>query len=70
MYYKFNEPAVNSFSQEHVNKWKQVPDFHVKEVIEIQTQRLQNVLREHLLEDQKIDLCLDVENFDLESFEK
>lgn len=66
-YYKFNVPAVNSFSQEHVNKWKQVPDFYVTEVIEIQTQRLRDVLKENLPEHQKIDfMSVDVENFDLE----
>jgi FkbM family methyltransferase len=66
-YYKFNVPAVNSFSLEHVDKWKQVPDFYVKEVLDIQTQRLQDVLKEHLPDHQIIDfMSIDVENFDLE----
>lgn len=66
-YYKFNEPAVNSFSREHVEKWKQVSGFHVTEVIKIETQRLQDVLKKHLPKDQKIDfMSIDVENFDLE----
>lgn len=66
-YYKFNVPAINSFSKEHVNKWKQIPGFHVTEVIEIELQRLQDVLKANLPEGQIIDfMSIDVENFDLE----
>lgn len=66
-YYKFNDPAVNSFSTEHVEKWKGVKGFHLTDVIKIQVHRLEDILHQYLAEGQKIDfITVDVENFDLE----
>jgi FkbM family methyltransferase len=66
-YYKFNDPALNSFSKEHVEKWDRINGFHLTDVIKIEMHRLEDVLAQYLAVDQKIDfMTVDVENFDLE----
>lgn len=66
-YYKFNDPAVNSFSVEHVEKWKQAKGFYVTEVIKIKIRKLSDILAEYLPSEKRIDfMTIDVENFDLE----
>lgn len=66
-YYKFNHPAVNSFSAEHVEKWKKMPGFKLEEVVEVEVQKLSTLLDNHLPKGKKIDfMTVDVEDFDLQ----
>lgn len=65
-YYKFNDPAVNSFSVEHVEKWKQAKGFYVTEVINVKIRKLSDILAEYLPSGKRIDfMTIDVESFDL-----
>ncbi len=65
-YYIFNEPALNSFSQEHALEWGSKEPFFVKSKIKVKTLPLCEILKRFLPKNQKIDfLSIDVEGLDL-----
>jgi len=66
-YYMFDEPAINGFSQEISSFRNKNSEYNIKEVIEIKTVRLDDLLQEQYLEQNTIDfLNIDVEGLDFE----
>jgi len=62
-YYRFSHPALNTFSKEVMESKKQ----NLVDSLQIKTQRLEEILDEHLSSGQKIDLMtLDTEGLDME----
>lgn len=65
-YYVFNEPALNTFSEELSNEYadKFKNQYFIKEVIKVKVKRLDKILDTHL-NNNKIDILnIDVEGFD------
>lgn len=70
IYYIFNEPALNTFSEELALKRNGIGNYMLKEKIKIQTLPLVEILREHYDRKEKIDfMTIDVEGLDLEVLE-
>jgi FkbM family methyltransferase len=66
-YYIFNETALNSLNEEEARKKAEIPGYFIKEIVELQTQRLDNVLAKYLPYNQKIDfMSVDVEGLDIQ----
>lgn len=69
-YYKFNDAALNTFSKEHADKWKKLPNFHITDIGECNIDTLKNIFSIYLPKGKKIDfMSVDVENFDLQVLE-
>lgn len=65
-YFAFNEPALNTFSEQEANK-KNVPPYHVVETLQIPVVTLKQILDEHLPSGTQIDfMTIDAEGFDHE----
>lgn len=66
-YYSFNEPALNTFSEEEAKKKDGLRSYRIIQIIEMETLPLSDVLDEYLLPNQKIDfMSIDVEGLDFE----
>lgn len=66
-YHRFSDPAVNTFSDEHAEKFKHKNWISYVGSNKIKTTPLRKVFAEHLKDSQKIDvLSVDVEGLDLE----
>ncbi|MBL4663621.1 MAG: FkbM family methyltransferase [Flavobacteriaceae bacterium] len=67
MYYMFNEPALNTFSESEALKKDGLRNFKVIEKLKIQTYPLVEILDKYVAIDQKIDfMTIDVEGLDME----
>ena len=65
-YYIFNDPALNTLSEEEANKKNNLNDYKIIQTTLLRTQTLEKILDEHLNQNQEIDfLSIDVEGFDL-----
>lgn len=65
-YFSFNEPALNTFSEEEAKK-KERPPYHIINTLQIPVVTLKQILDENLPGNTAIDfLTIDVEGFDLE----
>ena len=65
-YYKFSDPAVNTFSQEHAEKFMDKKWISYLGETTIETQTLEETLSKHIPKNQPIDvLTIDVEGLDL-----
>ena len=65
-YHVYNEPALNTFSKDIVNKLKDNPQYHIIDKKEIMVKPLSTLLHTYLSMFTKIDLLnIDVEGFDL-----
>jgi FkbM family methyltransferase len=68
-YYRFNEPALNTFDEKEA-KLKNQPPYRMVERVELAVRRLDDLLAEHLPAGQSIDfLTIDVEGKDREVLE-
>jgi hypothetical protein len=66
-FYVFNERALNTFSQEVADEWCKKKEFFIEKIINIQTQRLSEILSSYLPIGQKVDfLTIDAEGFDFQ----
>lgn len=66
-FYMFNEPALNTFSDEQKNMYQNIPSYVVQKVIEVKVQPLSYILDKYLPQNTEIDfLSIDVEGWDLE----
>jgi FkbM family methyltransferase len=66
-YYIFNDPALNGFSKDVSLLRNQSFDYKIIKTVDMKTTTLSNVLNEHLLSGQRINLLsIDVEGLDLE----
>jgi len=64
-YYQFNEPAINTFSKERSEFVLAKSNYKLIATVDVQTRRLENILKDHLSENQSIDLLtIDVEGLD------
>jgi FkbM family methyltransferase len=64
-YYRFNNPAVNTFDKQHAESWRKVNGFILKDTIQIETYRLEHVLQANLPPNKEIDfMTIDVEGLD------
>lgn len=65
-YYKFDEPALNSFDEKMSKKREEESSYKILETVSIKSDRLDNILDKHLSRHEKeIDfLTIDVEGFD------
>lgn len=65
-YFSFNEPALNTFSEEEAKK-KNVSPYHLVETLQIPVVTLKQILDEHLPHGTQIDfMTIDAEGFDHE----
>ena len=65
-YYKFHEPALNTFSKEKYESLIKETHYKLKETLKISTQRLESVLSKYVPENTEIDLMsIDVEGFEM-----
>lgn len=65
-YYRFNEPALNTFDAKEAQRKNHAP-YHLIDTVEVEVQRLDTLLQRHLPPDQVIDfLSVDVEGKDEE----
>lgn len=65
-YFAFNEPALNTFSEQEAKK-KNVPPYHIVNTFQIPVVTLRKILDEHLPAGRSIDfMSVDVEGFDHE----
>lgn len=66
IFYRFNEPALNTFSSEEATKKNGLGDYKIIEEVEISTVTLADVLNKNLKKGKEIDfLSIDVEGLDL-----
>ncbi len=66
-YYKFNQPALNTFSKQHKDAWEEKEGYHVEEMLQLPLRPLHEILSEHLPGNTTIDfMTVDVENLDME----
>lgn len=64
-YYVFNEPALNTFSQELAKERDSKNGYFIKEIVSVQTFTLEEILDKYLPQNQDIDfLSIDIEGFD------
>ena len=65
-YYIFNDPALNTFSEEEATKKNNLGNYRITQTIMLKTLTLERILDMHLKPGQKIDfLSIDVEGLDL-----
>ena len=65
-YFSFNEPALNTFSEQEAAK-KNIPPYHIVETLEIPVVTLKQILDENLPKGTQIDfMTIDAEGFDHE----
>jgi FkbM family methyltransferase len=65
-YFLFNEPALNTFSEQEASK-KNISPYHIVETLEIQVVTLKQILDENLPNGMQIDfMTIDAEGFDHE----
>jgi FkbM family methyltransferase len=65
-YYIFNEPALNTFSEEEAKKKDGIENFKVTRTEKLRTKKLANVVAEYLPNGQGVDfISIDVEGLDL-----
>lgn len=65
-YFRFDEPALNTFDPDEAKR-KDVPPYHLLEVVDVAVRRLDNILSEHLPAGEEITfLTVDVEGRDLD----
>jgi len=70
LYYMFNEPALNTFSETEAIKKDGLQNYKIIEKRKVNTYQLKQVLDKHLVSNQKIDfMTIDVEGLDLEVVE-
>ena len=70
LYYMFNEPALNTFSETEALKKDGLQNYRIIEKRKVNTYPLKQVLDKHLGKNQNIDfMTIDVEGFDLEVVE-
>lgn len=68
-YYRFNEPALNTFDA-HEARLKDTPPYRLVDTIEVDVERLDTLLARHMPTDVQIDfMSIDVEGKDLEALE-
>lgn len=66
-YYRFNEPALNTFSRSHKELWESKPGYVIKDSIRLKLRPLSDIFKEYLPSDKRIDfLSVDVEDGDLD----
>lgn len=66
-YFSFNEPALNTFNKEAVEKILQKPQYKLLQTYKLKIQSLAKILESHLATNQEIDfMSIDVEGLDLE----
>jgi len=67
-YFIFNEPALNTLNEDEAQKKSKIQGYYIKEIIELQTERLDQILKNYLPDEQTtIDfLNIDVEGLDLQ----
>jgi FkbM family methyltransferase len=66
-YFKFNQPALNTFSTQHKDAWTEKEGYHVEEMLQLPLRPLHEILAEHLPANTTIDfMTIDVENLDME----
>lgn len=70
-YYMFNEPALNTFNEDHANHiQKNNSEYHLIKTSDIQTCKLSRVLNKYLKDGQNIDFMnIDVEGWELSVIE-
>lgn len=69
-YYRFNEPALNTFIKEEAEKKHGVANYLIEEKITIQTTTLAAIIEQYLPAGKQVDLLtIDVEGLDLEVLE-
>jgi FkbM family methyltransferase len=64
-YFRFNEPALNTFDPDEARR-KDVPPYRIVEVVSIQVRRLSDIIDEHLRERSFDFLSVDAEGRDLD----
>ena len=70
IYHQFSDPAVNTFSSEHAQKFKSKNWIKYLGTTQVQTKPLADILKDHLPTNRNIDvLSVDVEGLDLEVLE-
>jgi FkbM family methyltransferase len=70
VFHMFNEPALNTFSESEANRKDGLRKYKIIDKRKVNTHPLNEILREHLREDEKIDfMSIDVEGLDLEVVE-
>lgn len=63
-YFMFNEPALNTFSEDEASK-KNLPPYHITKILEVPVATLKQILDDHLPRETRIDfLTIDAEGFD------
>lgn len=66
-YYRFNEPALNTFVESEAQKKDGLHGYRIEEKIEIKTMTLSSIVQQHLPAGKEVDfLSIDVEGLDLE----
>jgi len=66
-FYVFNEPALNTFSNEVAAERSKKPEYQVVNIFNITTKTLASILEEYLPENKRIDfLTIDAEGFDFQ----
>lgn len=66
-YYSFNEPALNTFSEEEAKKKNRLRDYKIIETIEMETYPLADILDKYLPLNKTIDfMTIDVEGLDFD----
>lgn len=69
-YYIFNEPALNTFSEEHALEWSKKPPYRIKKEVIVKTLPLKKILERNIPPNQKISFfSIDVEGLDIEVIE-
>jgi hypothetical protein len=64
-YYIFNEPALNTLSEEVANTKKMLPGFYIKDILCLKTESINIILQKYIPEGQEIDfLTIDIEGLD------
>jgi len=67
VYYRFNEPALNTFIKEEAEKKDGLATYRIEEKITIQTTTLSSIIDQYLPKGKEVDfLTIDVEGLDLE----
>jgi FkbM family methyltransferase len=67
MFFRFNEPALNTFSAALAEQRQQRDGYKIIEQTKVFVDRLDNILSQHLSTEQKIDfMTVDAEGFDLD----
>ena len=66
-YYLFEEPALNTFSEERVKFLTEQTPFKLKKTVTVRTKTLAQILDENISDEKKIDfLSIDIEGLDFE----